>query len=346
MSRGDTSRVAMLLAPKRVELRDETAPIAEPGGIVVRVRAALTDGTDLKTYRRGHPKMPMPTRFGHEFSGDVVAVGEGASTVARGDAVMCVHTAPCGHCFWCRSGQEELCDSIMSAMILGAYSDRIAIPKRIVDVNCYRKPPDVSYEEAAFLEPLACVVRSLRALDAAPGAIVAILGNGAFGILHALLLQRSGAQPLLFGRRPERVAIARALLLESFDTNDAPIETVLAERTEGRGAEAVIECTGSAEMWEMAPSYARRGGTVSFFAGLPSATRVTFDAARLHYDEVRLIAPFHFTPADVRTASELIEAHALPLERLISDRYPLERIGDAFTRLDSGGDALKLAIVP
>jgi L-iditol 2-dehydrogenase len=341
-----TSRVAMLLAPKCVEVREEPAPLAEPGGIVVRVRAALTDGTDLKTYRRGHPKMPMPTRFGHEFSGDVVALGEGTANLGTGDAVMCVHTGPCGHCFWCREGQEELCDSIMSAMVLGAYSDLIAIPKRVVDVNCYPKPLDVSYEEGAFLEPLACVVRSLRALDAAPRATVAIAGNGAFGILHALLLQRSGAQPLLFGRREQRVALARDLGLESFNTNDEPIETVLSGRTGGRGADAAIECTGSVEMWERAPSFVRRGGTVSFFAGLPSGTRVTFDAARLHYDEVRLLAPFHFAPADVRTAFELIKSRTLPLHKLISDAYPLERVGDAFARLDAGGDALKLAILP
>ena len=79
MSVDGVSRVAMLIAPRRIELREERVPHAPPGGIVVRVRAALTDGTDLKAYRRGHPKMPMPTRFGHEFSGDVAALGEGVT---------------------------------------------------------------------------------------------------------------------------------------------------------------------------------------------------------------------------------------------------------------------------
>jgi L-iditol 2-dehydrogenase len=334
----------MLVAPKTIELRDETSPVAEPGGIVVRVRAALTDGTDLKTYRRGHPKMPMPTRFGHEFSGDVAIAGDGAKFLS-GDPVMCVHTAPCGGCYWCRHEQEELCESIMSAMVLGAYGDFIAIPKRIADVNCYPKPAGVPYEEAAFLEPLSCVVGSLRALAAAEGSTVAIAGNGAFGMLHALLLQRRGIRALLFGRRPQRVALGRDLGLESFDTNEATMESVLRGQTDGRAADALIECTGNAEMWEAAPSLVRRGGTVSFFAGLPSGTRVTFDASRMHYDEVRLIAPFHFRPADVRAAFEIIVQRTLPLRRLISDSYPLERIGEAFARLD-GGDGLKLAIVP
>lgn len=334
----------MLVAPKTIELRDEAVPVAPPGGIVVRVRAALTDGTDLKTYRRGHPKMPMPTRFGHEFSGDVVAVAPGVIAFTAGDPVMCVHTAPCGSCHWCRNRQEELCDSLLETMILGAYSDTIAVPQRVVERNCFPKPAGVSYAQAAFLEPLACVVHSIELLAPVPGSVVAIIGNGGFGILHALLLQRRGVEALLFGRRPARVELARELGLESIDTNATPLEQAIAERT-GGGADAAIECTGTAEMWERAPALVRRGGRVSFFAGLPAQTRVSFDASRIHYDEVQLIAPFHFTPADVRAAYELIAGGTLPLTRLISDRYALDRIGDAFQRLDTG-DAMKLLIEP
>ncbi len=335
----------MLVAPHRIELREEPAPAPPPGGIVVRVRAALTDGTDLKTYRRGHPKMPLPTRFGHEFSGDVAAVGEGVTAFACGDPVMCVHTAPCGTCFWCRHSQEELCEDVMPAMLLGAYSDLIAVPKRVVDRNCFIKPDEVSYAEAAFLEPLACVVHSIATLAPARGSNVAILGNGGFGILHALLLARQGIDAMLFGRRPERLELARSLGLQSIDTSAVPIRFSVLERTERRGADAVIECTGTAEMWESAPAFVRRGGRVSFFAGLPGEARVSFLAARLHYDEVALLAPFHFTPADVRAAYEIIAAGALPLSRLISHVYPLGDIAEAFSQLDSGA-GLKVLIEP
>ncbi len=335
----------MLVSPKTIELREEAVPPAPPGGIVVRVRAALTDGTDLKTYRRGHPIMPLPTRIGHEFSGDVAAVAPGVTRFAAGDPVMCVHTAPCSQCYWCRNGQEELCEDLLSTMILGAYSDFIAVPQRVVERNCFTKPLGVGYAQAAFLEPLSCVVHSIERLAPAPGSVVAVIGNGGFGILHGLLLQRRGVEALLFGRRPQRIALARELGLQSIDATASPIGDVIAERTGDRGADAVIECTGSVEMWERAPSLVRRGGRVSFFAGLPAETRVSFDAARLHYDEVALLAPFHFTPRDVRSAHELIAAHALPLSGLISDSYPLDRIAEAFERLDTG-DALKLLIEP
>jgi L-iditol 2-dehydrogenase len=338
-------RVATLIAPKRIEVREEAIPAPQPGGIVVRVRAALSDGTDLKTYRRGHPKMPMPTRFGHEFSGDVAAVGEGVTAFAPGDAVMCVHTAPCGVCFWCVHGEEELCEQVMPTMLLGAYSDYLAVPPRIVELNCFLKPPEVSYAEAAFLEPLACVVHSLRMLAPAPDSTVAVLGNGGFGILHALLLQRARAQALLFGRNADRVALARSLGLESFDTHADPILDVVRERTASRGADAALECTGTLEMWENAPSFVRRGGRVSFFAGLPADARVSFLAARMHYDEVQLLAPFHFAPSDVRAARDLIAGGTLPLAQLISHVYSLDQIADAFARLDNG-EGMKVLIEP
>lgn len=338
-------RVAVLIAPGQIELREEPAPAASSGGIVVRVRAALTDGTDLKTFRRGHPKMPMPTRFGHEFSGDVAAIGEGVTAFAPGDPIMCVHTAPCGECFWCRQSQEELCEQLMPTMLLGAYSDLIAVPKGVVDRNCFAKPGHVSYAEAAFLEPLSCVVHSIAMLSPAPGSRVAILGNGGFGILHALLLQRHGVETMLFGRRPERLELVRALGLQSVDARDESILDLILERTDGRGTDAVIECTGTAQMWESAPSFVRRGGRVSFFAGLPADARVSFLAARLHYDEVQLLAPFHFAPVDVRVARELIVTHALPLARLISHVFPLAELAAAFDKLDAG-EGLKALIEP
>lgn len=338
-------RVAMLVEPGRIELREERTPTVPPGGMVVRIRAALTDGTDLKTYRRGHPKMPMPTRFGHEFCGDVAAVAEGVESFAPGDAVMCVHTAPCGECFWCRHEQEELCEDLMPAMLLGAYADCIAVPKRIVERNAFHKPPSVTYTEGAFLEPLACVVHSVAMLASVRDASIAILGNGGFGILHGLLLQRAGANVMIFGRRPERIELTRSLGLQSIDATAAPIREAILKRTDGRGADAIIECTGTAELWDAAPSLVRRGGTVSFFAGLPAETRVSFLAARLHYDEVRLIAPFHFRPADVRSAFELIAQRALPLTQLVSHAYSLDQIESAFRELDAGV-GLKFLIEP
>ena len=337
---------AILVEPKQIELRDVPVPEPPPGGMVVRVRAALTDGTDLKAYRRGHPQMPMPTPFGHEFSGDVAAVADGVTKFSVGDAVMCVHSAPCGTCFWCVRDEEELCESVMSTKILGAYAQYIAVPSHIVERNAYHKPADLPYEAAAFLEPLACVVHSLDVLDPQAGETVLVMGDGGFGLLHALLLLQRGARPVLAGRRDERLQMARAFGVEHvINSRNADVAGVIAALTEQRGADALVECTGRQEVWEAAPALVRRGGTVSFFGGLPSGTNVSFSASRMHYDEVRLISPFHFRPASVKRAQHLLAAGDVDPRPLITQTVPLTDIATVFERLD-GGEGIKFAITP
>lgn len=339
-------RSAILVEPKRIELREVEMPKPSAGGIVVRVRSALTDGTDLKAYRRGHPQMPMPTPFGHEFSGEVAAVAPGVTKFKVGDAVMCVHSAPCGECFWCKRGEEELCESVMSTKILGAYAEYIEVPAHIVERNCYPKPAELSYEAAAFLEPLSCVVHSLDYLDAPVGATVLVLGDGGFGLMHAWLLALRGARPVLAGRHDERLEIARAFgVQELVNTRKADVRDVILALTEARGADALVECTGVPEVWETAPSLVRRGGTVSFFGGLPSDTRVCFFAARLHYDEVRLISPFHFRPSSVKRAYTLLASGDVDPRPLLTGTAPLTQIAAVFELLDKG-DGIKYAIEP
>lgn len=341
-----TMRSAILVEPKRIELRGVPMPQPGPGAIVLRVRAALTDGTDLKAYRRGHPQMPMPTPFGHEFSGDVAAVGEGVTKFAVGEPVMSVHSAPCGVCYWCERGEEELCESVMATKILGAYAEYIEIPKHIVERNCYRKPDDLSYACAAFLEPLACVVHSIDFARIPEGSSVLVMGDGGFGLLHAALLAHGGMRPILAGRREERLRLARGFgVTQTIDARREDVAQRVREITQERGADALIECTGREEVWEAAPVMVRRGGIVSFFGGLPSTARVSFLAARMHYDEVRLVSPFHFTPRAVRRAYDLLTTRAIDPASLVTSSVPLERIADVFERLDAG-DGIKFAIQP
>jgi L-iditol 2-dehydrogenase len=343
-------RAGYLIAPRQIEVREDEVPAAAPGGIVVRIRVALTDGTDLKAFRRGHPQMPMPTRFGHEFSGDVAAVGDGVVKFGVGDAIACVHSAACGACRWCARDREELCEHVMHTKILGAYAEFFAVPAHIVERNAFRKPSGLSYEAAAFLEPLACVVHSLETLSPQAASRIVVIGDGGFGILHALVARHSyGADVTLVGRRTERMELARALgvpaVIDARDLDSQELVAAIGRLTEGRGADAVIECTGTQETWELAPALAGRGGTVSLFGGLPPGSAVSFDAAHLHYDGLRIISPFHFTSRAVRAAYELLAREEIDVVPLISATYALDRLPEAFAALDMG-HGVKLAIAP
>jgi len=161
-----------------------------------------------------------------------------------------------------------------------------------------------------------------------------------------MLLQQGGHRAVLCGRRPERLHLAQRVgIRQIVDAKRNEAAEAILSLTEGRGADALVECTGRQDVWESAPQFVRRGGVVSFFGGLPGTARVAFLASRLHYDEVRLISPFHFTPRSVRRAYDLLASGAIDPLPLISGTVPLSEVPAVFERLDNG-EGIKFAIEP
>jgi L-iditol 2-dehydrogenase len=336
-------RQARLTAPKTLEWHEAPTPQPGPGELLVRVRAALTCGTDLKTYRRGHPKLAFGP-FGHEASGDIIATGRDVTDFKAGDAIMWVQTAPCGECSRCRAGSENLCEQLFDDIALGAYADHIVLPRKIVRRNVFRKPVGLSYIEAAFLEPLSCIVHGWNVLRRANAQRpmpqnVAIVGAGTIGLLHLLYARHAGSRATVIARSAQRLDLAAKLGAE---------ETIDVSRPDARvGAHfaAVIECAGSADAWRQALALTRPGGRTLFFSGLPSGTEVPLDATRLHYEELTCLGAFHFTPSDVREARELLIAGRLTLRPLISGVAPLSNLTDIFESLDRR-QGFKYALIP
>lgn len=338
-------RQAHLTAPRTIEWRDSAAPKPGRGEVLVRIRAALTCGTDLKTYRRGHPKLQYGP-FGHEASGDIVAIGKDVDRFAKGDAVMWVQTAPCASCEKCARGLENLCDHLFDDIALGAYGDELLLPAKIVRQNLYKKPEKLSYIEAAFLEPFACVVHGWNVLRRADArrplpADVTIIGAGTIGLLHLIYAVRAGVNATMIARGMERRGLASSLgAKNAIDAEDARAVEALAG-----SATAVIECAGTQQAWTQAATLARSGGRVLLFSGLPSGATAEFDAAKIHYGEIALLGAFHFTPADVREAYELLGRGGIDVKPLVSGVEKLDDIVDVFDRLDRRA-GYKFALVP
>lgn len=336
----------ILTKPECLQWQDIAVPAPGPGELLVGVRAALTCGTDLKTYHRGHPKIPLPAPFGHEFSGVVLAAGKGAR-FAPGEAVMAVHSAPCLDCFYCGCGQKNLCERLMASKVLGAFAEQILLPAHIVACNVHPKPTHLSFAEAAFLEPLACVMHGAQVQPMQPGEVLLILGAGPIGLLHLLLARAKGVgRVIVAGRREKRLAMARQLGADQvIDVNRVDILAAIAAATCGRGADQVIECTGHAQAWELTPQLVRKGGRILLYGGCPGGTQVRFDAGRLHYDEITLQGAFHFTPQAVRQAYELLVSGAIKVAPLISGHFPLTHLPQVLELL-TRGEGLKYALLP
>ncbi|HYD48915.1 MAG TPA: alcohol dehydrogenase catalytic domain-containing protein [Terriglobales bacterium] len=347
MATAATMLAHVLVRPGEIELRQVARPEPAAGELVIRVRSALTCGTDVKAFTRGHPKFPMPTLFGHEFAGEIAAVGSGVGDWREGDAVMATPTAPCGRCFYCGRQQENLCDSLMETMVLGAYSEYVKLPERIVRQNLFAKPAELPYPVAALLEPLACVMHGLEGIAVQPGDTVVLIGAGAISVLHLLALQALGVERVVVvGRNTRRAETARRLGAAEVITGDlGEARSRVLGATEGRGADLVIECTGQVEVWQAAPGFARRGGQVIFFGGCRPGTAVSIDTERFHYEQLRLSSPFHFTPRAVRRSYEMITGGRFRGEDLISGSFPLDELPQALAR-HRAGDGIKFAVVP
>jgi L-iditol 2-dehydrogenase len=327
-------RSLVLEAPGQIALREVPIPEPGPGELLIRVRAATTCGTDLKAFRRGHPQIPMPGPFGHEYSGEVVAVGEGAK-LQPGDAIMGVHSAPCQHCFWCRRDQENLCESIMATKVLGSYAEYLLIPARIANLNVFAKPANLSFGEASLLEPLSCVAQGL--LSAKPPETALIIGPGAIGLMFVAALLAQNARVTLAGRNPARLAVGEFLGAEITSLDDIKLP-------DQRGFDLVIECTGQVPIWERSVEYARRGGEVILFGGPPGGTRASFDTHRLHYDQITLLSPFHFGTKAVRQAHDWLKS-GLHLAPLLTGERPLEDGRAIFDDLEAGR-GIKYVVTP
>lgn len=345
---GDTAtmRAHVLVRPGALELREVPRPRADADGVVVRVRTALTCGTDVKTYLRGHPIFPTPTLFGHEFAGEVAEVGADVRGVCEGDAVMAAPTAPCGRCYVCERQQENLCAQVTEQFVVGAFAEYVKLPAAVVRTNLFHKPAGLPFAEAALLEPLACVLHGLSHVRVRADDTVVLIGAGAIALLHLLVLQARGVgRVLVVARGASRAAQAAALGAEVVRGDVASARDAVLTATAGRGADLVVECTGSVEVWEAAPSLARRGGQVVLFGGCKVGSAVRFDTSRLHYDQVAIASPFHFTPRDVRAAYDLLGDPGFGGGALIRDELPLERLDEALDR-HRRGDGAKFAIRP
>ena len=371
----------IIIKPGRIELCEIKTPQPSHGEILIKIKAALTCGTDLKAFRRGHPMIPMPGVFGHEFSGVVAGVGKGVKGFREGDEIMAVHSAPCLECSYCKKRLYNLCEKIMDTKVLGAFSEYMLLPKHIVKQNVFHKPRNLSFEEAAFLEPLSCVVHSMKSVDIKRGDNVLVIGAGPIGFLHLLLLKEKGAKVAISDKHKKKLKIAKELgadFVMRTDTAYSPSPTPLPSREglthpctplkrgipsplveEGKGEgffhmkkftdfigfDYLFECTGIPAVWETSVNYVRRGGTVILFGGCKSGTTVTYDTGRLHYDEITLKGVFHFTPSDVKKAYKLLCKGRIGISSLISGSYPLNQLQKAFDKL-ARGIGIKYAVIP
>ena len=340
---------AVLYGKEDLRVERVDLPAIGPGDLLVKVQAALTCGTDLKVFRRGHHARMItpPALFGHELAGEVVAAGPEVERFRVGDRVVAANSAPCGGCVPCRRGRENLCEDLLFNN--GAYAQFMRIPARIVERNTYPVPAGVDSREAAMAEPLACVLHGLEDSGVRAGDTVAVIGLGPIGLMFVRLAALAGARVIAVGRREQQLERARRMgAVETVLSRPGrePVDEVRAATEGGRGADVVIEAVGSPHAWRGAVGMVGSGGTVNFFGGCPKDTQVCLDTSLLHYSELTLKASFHHTPRHIRQALEIVTRREISAADFVINEAPLTELLSVFRHMMSHNGHLKTAILP
>ena len=342
-------KAVMFYGPQDIRYEEVEIPPLKKGEILVKIDSALTCGTDVKTYRRGHPVLikSIPSGFGHEFAGIVAETAEGVDNVKVGDRVVCANSAPCGECFYCKREEYNLCENL--DLLNGAYAEYIVVPERIVKKNTLIVPDELPLYKAAFCEPLANVVHGAARTEIKPNQTGGIIGIGPIGLMFARVAKLKGARVIAAGRNSVKLKLAKefaqADAVVDIKEHPNPEDIFKSFSDEGKGLDVMVECVGLPEIWERAFSCVRKGGTVHFFGGCKSGSTVTFDTTKMHYGDIKLMSVFHHTPKYFREALDLIASGQIDVDKLITDTLPLEKVQYAMQQ-HIYGNAIKFLVKP
>ncbi len=336
-------KAAVLHGKEDVRVEQVQLPARGPGEVRVFIEAALTCGTDLKVFKRGyHAKMIVPPAvFGHELAGVISETAPDVADWRKGERVVVANSAPCGECFFCKCGQENLCEDLL--FLNGAYAEAITVPARLVRKNLLRLKPQTAFRDAALTEPLACVVQGVEDTHLRSGQRVLVLGAGPIGLMFVRLARHLGCAVGVAGRGQKRLETAARLGAEQVFDVTGHDDTAAAVPRALR-FDVVIEAVGKPQVWEAAVRLVRKGGTVNFFGGCPSGTTVTLDTGLIHYSNLTLLASFHHTPKTIRRALQYIESGVVQAADFVDGECPLTNLPQLFKSMAAGNHAVKTLI--
>ncbi|MCX7917151.1 MAG: zinc-dependent dehydrogenase [bacterium] len=343
-------KAAILKEIEKLEIEEIKIPEPKETEILIKVKSCAVCGTDIKVYHYGHKHIVFPRVTGHELSGIIVKVGKNVEGYKEGDKVVVAPAIPCGRCYYCRKGQQTMCDNLKAIGYHydGGFAEYMLIPENAVLNGCVNKIPDnLSFEIACLAEPLACVINGQDLSGIETGDIVLILGAGPIGILHALLAKINGAGKIILAdtssERIDEAKFADCILL---DMNKVEIYEEVKKITDGHMADKVIVAVGNKQAQEISLKLVAKRGSINFFGGLPKESPyIQFDSNLLHYGEFFVVGTHGSTPLQNRIAIELLSSGRINVEKIITHKLPLEKIKEGFEIVESK-KGLKVLILP
>ena len=333
--RSGQMRAGVYRGKGRVVVEEVPIPEIREGEVLFRVAACGICGTDIKKIHHGF--VTPPQILGHELAGTVVQTGAGVTKFKTGDRVVSFHHIPCGKCFYCEKKLYSQCAGYKKTGLTagfdpngGGFGEYVRAMPWIVERGMMALPPEITFEEATFVEPVNTCLKAVRKARVAAGETVLVIGQGPIGMLLAILATHQGATVYtsdpMAGRR---AASLRFGAKEAFNPLNDNLLQEMRARTDGRGADAVLLAVPSAALVPEALAIARPGGRVLLFAHNDPVLKLGFPAAAVGIEEKEILGSYSASVDEQAESVKLVFERGLPLRELISHRFPLERIADA-----------------
>jgi L-iditol 2-dehydrogenase len=338
-------RVAMYYNNNDVRLEEMPKPQIGPGEILVKVMASGICGSDVMEWYR---IKKAPLVLGHEIAGEIVEVGDGVGRFKVGDRVGVSHHVPCNTCRYCLSGNHTVCETLHTTNFdPGGFAEYIRVPSINVDRGTFLLPDEMSFEEGAFFEPLACVVRGQRVSGFRPGMSVLIMGSGISGSLHLLLARALGAGRIITTDISEyRMRKAQEFGADAVIQAKEDVPARARELNENRPADLVIVCTGAFSAFTQALQSVDRAGTVLCFAPTDPGVELPIPVNDFWRNSITVMPSYANSPYDATVALELIRAGRVPVREMITHRLPLAETGVGFKLVATAEESMKVIIEP
>ncbi len=337
--------VANYYSNKDIRLEERPIPQIDEGECLIKIQASGVCGSDLMEWYR---KDRIPVVLGHETAGEIIEVGKGVKHLKTGDRVVASHHVPCLECRHCRRGHETMCQTLLSTTFdPGGFSQYVRLPKINTRLGVFPIPENVTYEEASFAEPLACVLRGQNRVNLSAGDSVAVIGSGISGILHIALAKVREADCIIAADiNKNRLPWAQKFGADRV-TEDANALASMVMKQTGRKADIVILTTGHPEAVQAGFEAADEGATVLLFAPSDPDTTVQIDINKLFFKHDRTVTTTYAnSPNDLKEALKLISEKKIPVADMITHRIPLDEIQYGFDLVQNGLESLKVIVEP
>ena len=345
-------KAAVLETLNEMVVRDVPDPEIGPDEALMRVEATSICGSDIRIFHHGNPRVNCPTIIGHETAGTVVKVGRNVSRVKEGDHVSVGADIPCGVCYWCRNGLGNNCsiNYAMGYQFAGAFAQYLKMPQLLLEEGPVKRfdTHHLSYEEAALAEPLACAINGFELAHLSVGKSVVIIGLGPIGCMMLDLARIMGATKVIGVQRSrKRMEIARTYGADHYLFSDEDnIVGRCRELTADEGPDVVITCNGNLQTHQQAIEMVAHRGFVNLFGGLPKdAPPLSVQSNTIHYKECFVTGSHGCVPRHHEIAVDLLSTGRVRVKPLITHRFPLERINDAFNVMEVR-EGMKVVVNP